>query len=240
MLGGWGARVNYTWSRTDDNVVGEQNFFSERGVLPQAILNNYDVEAEFGRSLLDAPHRLNVSGTFELPFGEGRRWLNESGLVNALVGGWNATVVGYRQSGFPIRVVQNNNNSGLLGSSQRPNVVPGVNPALASEPRYDTACGCVPWLNPAAWSPAAPFTFGDAPRTDPRVRTPMRANWDLALQKSQRVGGPILTIRAELLNALNQPDLRGPVIGFGLPNFGQILDIGGVPRTLQLMVRATF
>jgi hypothetical protein len=68
----------------------------------------------------------------------------------------------------------------------------------------------------------------------------MRVNWDLALQKSQRVGGAILTIRAELLNALNQPDLRGPVIGFGLPNFGQILDIGGVPRTLQLMVRATF
>ena len=44
LRGGWGADVNYTWSRLDDNVVGEFNFFSDRGVLSQIVLNNYDLD----------------------------------------------------------------------------------------------------------------------------------------------------------------------------------------------------
>jgi hypothetical protein len=44
-------------------------------------------EPRFGRSLLDTPHRLNATGTLELPFGEGKRWLNGRGLTNALFGG---------------------------------------------------------------------------------------------------------------------------------------------------------
>ncbi len=172
LRGGWGAGVNYTWSRLDDNLIGELNFFSDRGGGNQLVLDNYDLDAEFGRSLADTPHRLNVTTTIELPFGDGRRWLNEAGVLRALAGGWSATVVGFLQSGFPIRIVQANTNSNLLGSSQRPNVVPGVDPMAPNAGEYDPSCRCVAWLNPAAWSGAAPFTFGDAPRVDPRLRTP--------------------------------------------------------------------
>ncbi len=38
---GWGARVNYTFSRTSDNVGGEANAFSNR---PQGFLNSYDLD----------------------------------------------------------------------------------------------------------------------------------------------------------------------------------------------------
>lgn len=105
---------------------------------------------------------------------------------------------------------------------------------------YDGSCGCVRWLNPAAWSAAAPFTFGDAPRVDPRVRTPARNNWNLAVQKAERFGATTLTLRAEIINLFDSPDLTGPAIGFGLPNFGQILNSGGVARTIQLMARLSF
>ena len=48
----------------------------------------------------------------------------------------------------------------------------------------DPACLCVRWLNPAAWTAAPVFTFGDQPRADPDARTPGRANWDVAVQKT--------------------------------------------------------
>ena len=137
VRGGWGAGVNYTWSRTTDNVVGEFNFFSDRGQGPQVVLNNHDLAAEYGRSLADTPHRLNVTSTVELPFGEGRRWVTQPGLLRAVAGGWSVTVAGFHQSGFPIRVVQQTNNSGLLGSGQRPNIVPGANPYADNAGAYD-------------------------------------------------------------------------------------------------------
>ena len=136
--------------------------------------------------------------------------------MNALLGGWAISGVGMYQSGFPIAVVQANNNSNLLGSGQRPNLVPGIDPKLPGSPEdnYDPVCACIPWLNPAAWSAAAPFTFGNAPRADTRVRTPLRTNWDLAVHKALSLGFARLTIRAEAHQRLRQSRLRGAASAF--------------------------
>ncbi|MGQ0735056.1 MAG: hypothetical protein ACT4QD_15540 [Acidobacteriota bacterium] len=235
---GWSLRANYTWSRTEDNIVGEFNSFSPRGAATP--LDNGDLDREFGVSLGDTPHRLNLSGTIELPFGEGKRWLDRPGVLAALAGGWAVTVVGAYQSGFPIRIVQANNNSRLLGSGQRPNLAPGVDPRLTTTPRYDRACFCVRWLNPAAWSPAAPFTCGNAPRVDARVRTPSRHPWDLAVEKRHRAGGRTIAVRAEVINVVNRPEYAGPDINFGNSRFGWITSEIGFPRTLQLQARVSW
>ena len=238
---GWGMRVNYTFSARKDNQFGEDNFFAPNPSA--AALDNYDLDREFGYSLLDTPHRVNISGTIELPFGEGKRWLSSKSPLNVVLGGWAFSAVGMYQSGFPVAGSQANINSlgsAAFGSGQRPNVVPGVASDILSgrpEDNYDRACACIRWLNPAAWSSAAPFTFGDAPRTDTRVRTPSQRNWDLAFQKTHPVGGKRLTVRAELINAFNNPALGGPRPGFGRVDFGQITGVGGFARTLQLMVR---
>jgi hypothetical protein len=213
---GW-AGVNYTWSRLQDSQYAESNFFAGGST----VLDNYDVDREFGLSVLDTPHRLNITGSVELPFGI------------------TISAAGSYQSGFPVTVFQSPNNSNLFGSGQRPNIVPGVDPQLSKDPEasYDAACGCIRWLNPAAWSQAAPFTFGNAPRTDGRVRTPLRRNWDIAIEKSQRIGPRTYSVRAELINAFNRADLRGPGVAFGDPSFGQIREAAGFPRLLQLIAR---
>ena len=65
------------------------------------------------------------------------------------------------------------------------------------------------WFNPAAWSEAAPFTFGNAPRTDTRVRTPIKKNWDIAFQKNQRLSERFtLQLRAEIINTFNDANWR--------------------------------
>jgi hypothetical protein len=213
----WSAQANYTWSRQRDSQFNESNFFAGGS----AILDNSNVDAEYGLSVLDAPHRLNARGTVQLPFGL---------MVSASAG---------YQTGFPVTLVQSPNNSNLMGSNQRPNVVAGVNPVLATNPSrsYDASCGCIRWLNPAAWSQAAPFTFGNAPRTDGRARTPARRNLDAALEKSQRVGRTIVSVKAEIINVLNSIDFLGPNIAFGDSTFGQIRGAAGFARMLQLSAR---
>jgi len=59
----------------------------------------------------------------------------------------------------------------------------------------------------------------------------------VAVYKTQRMGARALTLRAELMNALNDPAFRGPIVGFGRSDFGRITTVGGFARTLQLMAR---
>jgi hypothetical protein len=54
-------------------------------------LNPTDTTYEKRRSENDAPHRIVLSGTFELPFGKGRRWGSVvNGFTDALIGGWSS------------------------------------------------------------------------------------------------------------------------------------------------------
>ena len=145
----WGLNANYTFSRLMDNQFGESNTYSGRN---QSALDSYDLEREWGYSLLDVPHRVNVNGTFVVPVGEGHQWLS-GGLGNAVLGGWSVTMAARFQNGFPVSVWQSSNNSGLLGSSQRPNIVPGVE--LATSGSLDDRLAT--WINAAAFT-AAPGT----------------------------------------------------------------------------------
>ena len=237
---GWGGRINYTWSSNRDNLFGEGNAFSSGA---REALDNYDLEAEFSDSILHAPHRLNVAGTVELPFGKGKSRLSKPGLARTLFGGWSITVVGFYQSGFPVTVTQSPNNSGLLGSSQRPNLT-GIDPATpgSTERHYDPSCGCIAnWFDADAWTQAPAFSFGNAPRTDTRRRTPFKTQTDVAFQKVQSLGGDrALMVRFELINILNNAQFNAPNTSFGSSGFGRITGTRGFPRLLQLVVRFAF
>ncbi len=236
MSRGWAMNANYTFSRLKDAQFAESNFYSARN---GSALNNYDLAAEYGYSLNDVPHRFNISATFELPFGNGKRWLATSSTANALFGGWALSVAGRYQNGFPINIAQASNNSGLFGSNQRPNIVSGVSPTTSgnADSNYDSTCACIRLLNPAAWSAAPAFSFGNAPRTDPNARTYGQAETDLNIQKTQRINNMSLTLRVDLLNLFDDPLLLGPVQTFGTGNFGQVTTTGGFARSLQFQVR---
>ena len=49
-------------------------------------------ELEWGRGIFDVPHSFKLSTVIQLPFGEGRRWLN-SGIGNQILGGWRVAVI---------------------------------------------------------------------------------------------------------------------------------------------------
>jgi hypothetical protein len=261
---GWGGRVSYTYSILKDNQFGETNFYSRDSGLP---LNNYNYIssapacagnnlaacynplAEYGYSMLDVPHRLIVAPTFELPFGKGKKWGSQSQMADLLAGGWQVSAIWNFQSGFPINLQQGDNLSGtMLGSyAQRPNIVSGVDPNTSgtyadrlSSADHPTAT----WVNPAAFSLAPAFTYGNAPRTLTSVRTPSQDNVDMSIIKSVRFGGSkSAQLKLEVLNVFNRVTMRGNTTSDTfLPgsNFEQWNQQSGFQRLLQVMVRFNF
>src|SRR5262249_58278002 len=85
VTGLWGGTVSYTYSRLNDNQFSESNYYSSAPGLQ----NNYVVitgspyynpDSEYGRSLLDSPHKLVIAPTVMLPFGAGKNFLSNSPL----------------------------------------------------------------------------------------------------------------------------------------------------------------
>jgi hypothetical protein len=229
---GWGGRFHYTWSRRDDDQFGAGNAFSSRySDLPQ---NSYNLGAEYGRSIQDVPHRLVLAPIAELPFGVGKPWATRS-AANILFGGWSIAMTAMFESGSPRAIVQAVDNSGSFSGLQRPNLT-GVDPTTpgSTEDRLNQ------YINPAAYSFAAPFTFGNAPRTDPRILSPFRTNYDVAFTKDTAMRGRAkLQLRFEVLNLTNSPKFSEGGNGqLGRSVFGTITRQAGFPRLLQITLRA--
>ncbi|MDQ3750645.1 MAG: TonB-dependent receptor [Acidobacteriota bacterium] len=94
---GYGFLSTYTWSRSIDQGAETGSLGQNHAFLP----NNRDFDAGRGVSILDIPHRWVTSGNVDLPFGRGRRFLNQGGIVNALLGGWRLSGIFQIQSGQP-------------------------------------------------------------------------------------------------------------------------------------------
>jgi hypothetical protein len=246
--GWWGGRVSYTYSRLTDNQFAQGNYYSSA----PGILNNYtaipwsdyfDPDAEYGRSLLDSPHKVVASPIIRLPFGEGQRWLT-SGLGNWLAGGWTISMVIQMQSGFPIGVTQSVNNNNLLGAGQRPNVVPGetiqvdgsITDRLRANPNDDR------YLNPSAFSQAPAGTFGNAPRILDGIYSPWRNSTDLGINKDFPLGGARrATLRFEVINLFDNPWYTAlSSVAQGNANFGRVNAQANYSRTMQITGRFSF
>ena len=72
-----------------------------RSVKTMRSCQTISTSAGEGVSLLDIPHRWVTSGTYVLPFGKGKRFFNQGGIVDALLGGWRFSGIFTLQSGQP-------------------------------------------------------------------------------------------------------------------------------------------
>jgi hypothetical protein len=234
LSGGWGGRFHYTWSRRDDDQFGAGNTFSYRSSdLPQ---NSYDLGAEYSRSIQDVPHRIVLAPIAELPFGAGKLWATD-GAANLLFGGWSIALTAKFESGSPRAIAQAVDNSGSFSGLQRPNLT-GTNPQTpgSTQDRLDH------YIDPAAYAFAAPFTFGNAPRTDPRILSPFRTTHDIAFVKDTATSGRVkYQFRFEVINLTNAPKFfEGGNGGFGGGTFGTITRQAGFPRLVQITLRASW
>jgi hypothetical protein len=239
LTSGWGGRINYTYSRLEDNQFGEGNFFSRNQL---EALDAYNVAAEYGVGILDVPHKLVISPIFELPFGEGKRWVN-GGIGAAILGDWTISSIISFESGFPISLASSTNSTQIFTRMQRVNATgaDGETDGSRFERIAPPPDGIGLWLDGTAYSQPPNFTFGTEPRTDDSIRTPHRNNWDFVAAKDIRFGARMRgQIKLEVLNITNTVKVRGPIHTVGSTTFGQIRDQSGFMRLTQLMFRFTF
>ncbi|HBY63340.1 MAG TPA: TonB-dependent receptor, partial [Solibacterales bacterium] len=231
---GFSFLTTWTWSANFDNASGgPANNLNGGNVGPQ---NVYDLEAEYSLANINAPHRWSTAFTYELPFGRGKAMLGSNKLMDYFVGGWSINAISIYQSGFPLQIRQNANLNSVIGaSSQRPNAT-GLSPATEGSlsQRIDS------YINPAAFSQAPQFTFGNLGRTL-SLRGPGQANWDLSVFKTVNVMERFkVQFRAEALNAFNTPLFRSPNTAWGNSQFGRITSQANFPRMIQLGARFFF
>lgn len=93
---GFSFQANYTLQRalSDASGVGQTRF--------DPLIDNANPDNEFARADFDQQHVFNLNAIYELPFGKGKRFLNQGGLVDVLAGGWNFTSIVRIASGAPI------------------------------------------------------------------------------------------------------------------------------------------
>ncbi len=228
--------ASYTWSRSMDNVTGLNTAGTSAISALAGPQNAYNPGGEWSLSTQDVPNRFTTAITYELPFGRGKPFLRSNRILDYAVGGWSLNSWGVIQTGYPLSVTQPNNNSVIGASYQRPNAT-GVSPVTTGSTDDRVLNG---WLNPAAFSQAPQFTFGNTSRFLD-VRGPGLFNWDMSVSKAFFVTERIKAqFRAEALNATNTVYFDKPNTTLTNSSFGLITNQLNNPRMIQLGVRVTF
>ncbi len=200
------GQVSYTWGHTIDNATGVFNGLGDsKNQGRNGPVHPFDLDFDRGNSVLDIRHLLSANAIIDLPFGKGQRYLNEGGISNAILGGWQFNVIVSGRSGFPFSVVCQ---CGLI----RPSLVGDPFSGVATD-RY---------MNPAAFSTAVGITsvvndagqtvsFGNLGRNS--FRGPAIWNTDMSFFKNAHLPfteNTRMQIGIELFNAFNHTNLTVP------------------------------
>lgn len=203
--------VNYTWSHS----LGQQPDNQWLGATNQFTMRN--LRLSYGPTLFDVRHVVHASGSYDLPFGNGRQFLNRSGAMDKVVGGWNVGTIVTYQTGSPFLMFGGFNTfndyadggialTGVTVSQLQSAVgvfhVPGHTFADGINPKYLAGVaggGNTTFINPNSTPgvmTAHPWLYG-----------PHFFNTDLAVSKTIPIYENVrFVFQSEFLNAFNHPN----------------------------------
>ena len=217
----------YTWSRAYDNA---SSFGGGGGTVAQ---NDQDLAAEWGRSSFERRHAFTADYSIELPWGPGRRWLNNNRWMSQLFGGWSWTGNLAIQSGAPYTVRVTGNFV---------DVASGVNGTLRADYSGTVVSLSDPttlrFFNTDAFSVPASGMFGTSARN--MVIGPGSHNVNMSLSKNvnfNRARG--VTIRVQANNVFNNVQYAAIDTIVNSPTFGQVTSVRPM-RSVQLNLRFRF
>nr|MBA2353378.1 TonB-dependent receptor [Acidobacteriota bacterium] len=197
---GFQLGMNYTYSRSKGIAGAPDSDNLARIQIPEFYHLNY------GISDLNRPHAFNVTNITELPFGPGRRWLNERGVVAALAGGWQVNNTISFFSGTPISVTASGASLNAPESAQRADLVgtPQIIGTGAAERGQRFS-----YFDPSAFAPVTEARFGTAPWNF--LQGPGFWSWNFGLFREFRfLDSKTLQFRFEGFNILDSPRFNNP------------------------------
>jgi hypothetical protein len=230
---GFSALIGYTLSKSRDNGSGIRTLNGDQ-LFPQnsnCVAEEVSSGCEWGLSIFDVRHRVVSSLLYELPFGEGKPFL-QSGVGSAILGGWQITNIMSLSSGFARNPSPGQDRANLGHGDQRPNVVAGEEP-------NDGPKTIQQWFNTAAFVLQPQFTYGNAERNS--IIGPGIFNFDMSILRNFALGGSKnLQLRLEVFNTFNQPVWQDPNTSVTSAQYGTINSTRKPMRELQLGVKFGF
>lgn len=235
------TQANYTFSKclTDQRI--NTGDYLTAPYFRAEWLPGFGITKDYSLCVTDSRNVVHASGSYELPFGRKKKWLNSARVLNRFVGGWSVNFIFTYQAGEPFTVPCPISTTAAFGCYAL--VVPGQN-------MYDGPHNARQWLNPNAF--ANPPLATEVGQTDysPLGQAPNQAigpgfkNLDFSLFKQFDLTEKThLEFRAEAFNLTNTPQFeppQGDLDFMHAPNFSQLNALSNGPRILQFALKLSF
>lgn len=224
----------YTYSHAIDNTA--EALTNAGG---QELQDNYDVKRNRGNSAFDRRSAFVSSAVYDLPFGRGRKWLNYSGPVDWILGGWQVGGILNFLSGQPFSAlvsvdISNTGTGNPTGGTSNRNHPDRIgNGNLQGDQRTIRR-----WFDVSAFAIPTQYTYGNSGRNV--LYGPPTNNLDLKIGKSfQFWEKKRLEFRCEMFNFSNTPHFGLPAANVNLPTAGTITG-AGAPRQIQFGLKFVY
>lgn len=183
----------------------------------------------YAPSAFDVRNRGVIAYVWNLPAGSGLRYLNNSGLLSQVFGGWSNSGSFVAHSGSPASVFASGRQiTGLVPGNLYANCV-----GSSAGPRTSRE-----WFNTAAFSDPADYSLGTCSRDI--IVGPPAWDFDAALMKVFPVKDRIkIQLRADAFNLFNHRSLKQPNATYGSSAFGAITG-SAAPRDIQVGLHLSF
>jgi hypothetical protein len=216
--------AGYTLSRQYDNTSSGFSSFANGG------LNKYNQSVEWAVSSSAPPSFFKASGTYELPIGPGKTYLNNKGVTGQIVGGWQVGFIIDEEAGTPTGVTENG--VPFPNGFNRPNRVSSVGLKTASYSRVadyfsgKIAAAQIFNLGSFAATPSQ-YVLGNAQRNYNQLRFPANYNEDVNVRKHFFFGERFQGIlQVDYFNVFNRTIFQNPDTNISDGTFGQVTGQG--------------
>jgi hypothetical protein len=253
FLNGLAVQANYTLSRATD-----QHGYNQEA--ESVIANGFNFRLDNAPAAFDRTHVFNSNFFYELPVGQGKRWVSSSRPWKWVVGGWYLSGIFTAHSGAPLTFQQST--SGFGGGPQigtipsgaiplQPVSSTGVNAHVAGSGGIGTAgnpaaggSGLNLFADPAAvfrsFRPIQLSVDGRSGRNT--LRGLNHWNLDASVGKKTRINEHITAVlTGDFINVLNRVEFVDPTLSLqSASSFGVLTTQYGTPRALQVSLRLEF
>jgi hypothetical protein len=250
FAGGFYAEANYTYSRlTTDAASTTQSGQAGYGAVGN-IISPYQGSRNMSLSPDDIPNTFSALAVYDLPFGKGKPYVNNDGVLSHLLGGWTLATSMKFVSGMPLYFWD----SSVCGvpSQFRAACIPAITGQVLAQ-SWGNVNVNKPMYNVSAFTPTSQFNgfyLGTGPRVSGVRGSPYR-DVNLSLARKFAIKERLnFEFRAEAFNAFNAHYFTcdGQAFGDCIPfnndpssaAFGTWNGNVTAPRNIQLVGRVTF
>ncbi|MEX2264709.1 MAG: TonB-dependent receptor [Bryobacteraceae bacterium] len=231
---------SYTLSKS---LTDNSGYYGTPGVSGEGAYwaNAYDRRGNRGLAFFDATHNFTWGGSYDLPFGRGRKFgSNMNRAADLIMGGWTFSSIVQLRTGFPFTVRGRDQTGQAVRGGVRADRL-GSFSVNDSDRTIDAWFGiqCRGGGTPCPYADPAPGTFGNAGIGTERA--PSFANWDASIGKIFNITErQHIDFRAEFFNFTNHVNWGAPAQTINAQNFGTIGSQANNPRNIQFGLKYVF